>query len=115
MGIPTNENWEINANGAHGALNITSIDAQGRLQGMVFGQKLVGWWDDEDQRMAFLRIGDPNDPASCQSFIGYAWTKGSPGVTTFFLAGSFDTYAGGGGSAKRPSYGWFASVQVSVA
>jgi len=29
MGIPTNENWEINANGAHGALNITSIDAQG--------------------------------------------------------------------------------------
>ncbi len=104
--------WDINGNGAEGTLVIQGVDGQGRLQGTVFGQKLVGWWDEEDKRITFLRVSDPANPASFQTFSGYHWDEEKGFGRIHYLAGSFETYAGGGGSAKRPTYGWYAQISV---
>ena len=102
--------WEIDANGSRGVLAIQAIDAQGRLNATVYGERVVGWWDEQDRRITFLRLINPNDPTSFQSFSGYGWEEhpNMPGGTHHYLAGSFETYAGAGGIAARPSYGWFA-------
>ena len=108
-------NWDIDGNGSRGVLAIQAVDAQGRLNATVYGQRVVGWWDEQDRRITFLRLINPNDPTSFQSFSGYAWDEppdpDRPGRTTYYLAGSFETYAGAGGTAARPTYGWFARHQ----
>jgi hypothetical protein len=37
-------------------LAIQGVGAQGRLNATVYGQPLVGWWDEEDRRITFLRL-----------------------------------------------------------
>src|SRR5215831_8122757 len=54
-------------------------------------------------------------PTSFQSFSGYGWeeaTEPASNVRVYYLAGSFETYAGAGGTAARPTYGWFARLDV---
>ena len=101
-------NWNINANGSHGVLNIIGVDSQGRLNATVYGDQVVGWWDEEDRRITFLR---QRDGQAIQSFSGYTWDEAAA-HHIHYLAGSFETYAGGGGTAARPTYGWFASLAV---
>jgi hypothetical protein len=47
-----------------------------------------------------------------QGFEGYAWDEsadvGEP--RTYYLAGSYETFGGGGGAKDRQSFGWFASL-----
>src|SRR5438874_1669132 len=92
-------NWNIDGNGSRGTLAIQGVDAQGRLNATVYGQRVVGWWDEDDRRITFLRLINPNDPTSFQSFSGYAWDDPpGPSVHVYYLAGSFETYAGAGGT-----------------
>jgi hypothetical protein len=105
-------NWNIDGNGSHGILAIQGVDAQGRLNATVYGQRVVGWWDEEDRRITFLRLIDPHDPTSFQSFSGYAWDEQSGPDRDYYLAGSFETYAGAGGTAAKPTYGWFAHLHI---
>jgi hypothetical protein len=98
--------WKVDGNGHQGDLVIQNVGADGRLTGTIYGQPIKGWWDEEDRRITFLR------QAASQSWDGYGWEQPIGSDVNFFLAGSFETYAGGGGSAKRPTYGWFATMHV---
>jgi hypothetical protein len=105
-------NWNIDGNGSRGILAIQAVDAQGRLNATVYGQRVVGWWDEEDRRITLLRLINPNDPTSFQSFSGYGWDEAAGADRRYYLAGSFETYAGAGGTAARPTYGWYARQDV---
>jgi hypothetical protein len=102
--------WQVDGNGSRGDLIIQGIDSRGRVSGTIYGQSINGWWDEDARRITFLRVPNQQDPRSEQTFDGYAWDEPAGADTDFFLAGSFETYAGGGGSAKRPTYGWFARM-----
>jgi hypothetical protein len=119
--LPTGT-WNFDGNGHLGQLVIESVDGQGRVSGTVYGEPIRGWWSKDDRRLSFLRISNPNDPTSIQTFTGYGWDEPSeqqPSPTQFrrleyYLAGYFETFAGGGGSALRPSYGWRADITLDV-
>jgi hypothetical protein len=55
-----------------------------------------------------MRITTASDPTTFQVFTGYLMQPqpGTGFVVT--LAGSFEAFAGSGGSARRPLYGWYA-------
>jgi hypothetical protein len=109
--------WHINANGFEGDLNISSVDAQGRLTGNVFGNSIHGFWDDTEQKITFLREINRNDPSAYQVYTGYRFqnpreSTGAPEVT-FTLAGDFEAFSGSGGRVNRHLFGWFARRTVS--
>jgi hypothetical protein len=105
--------WTIDGNGSRGDLIIQGIANDGSLTGTAYGQEIEGWWDEQAQRISFVRLLNPSDHKQIQAFVGYHWREnvGSPSGTTFYLAGSFDTFAGAGGKASQPAYGWFAKMQ----
>lgn len=98
--------WQINSNGAQGVLSIKEIDSSGRIinSSTVFGNQLVGVWDDDARRITFLRIIKPNDPSSIQLYTGCLLD----GQDT--LTGTFMAFAGSGGKAQRSEFGWFAKI-----
>jgi hypothetical protein len=97
------QQWLINGNGDLGILNITAVDGQGNLTATAYGQRVVGLWDPDAQRIAFARLIDPSDPSSWQTYTGYLIDTDPP-----VLAGSFDALSHGGGAASRATYGWVA-------
>src|SRR5215469_8677535 len=62
--------WAIDGNGFAGELNITSMDAQGNLQGTVFGQGIFGFWDEASQKITFMRITDASNVTTFQIYTG---------------------------------------------
>lgn len=105
--------WRINANGFEGALNIASVDAQGNLQGTIFGQQILGFWDEIPQKITFMRVATPGQPATYQVYIGYLIVNTiSPTRHKYALTGYFETFNGAaGGTATRSVFGWFAQQQ----
>ena len=108
MGVP-NGSWKINGNGFTGTLFIEGVDSQGNLlpNSTVYGNPIIGFWDEPSQRIMFMRIIASNDPSTFQIFTGYYMT-GQPGVADA-LAGSFEAFRGTAASAHRVAYGWFGS------
>ena len=108
MGAP-NGSWNINANGFAGTLFIEGVDPQGNLlpNSTVFGNPIIGFWDDFSQRIMFMRIIASNDPSTFQIFTGY-YMAGQPGIADA-LAGSFEAFRGTGANAQRVTYGWLGS------
>lgn len=110
--------WRINGNGHTGELRIDAVDAQGNVTGAVFGQALLGFWDERAGRLVFMRLTDPGTPSSYQIYTGFLFQNrgGSPldgvGDIHFTLAGSFDAFAGSGASAQRTQYGWYAMMGI---
>jgi hypothetical protein len=100
--------WDINANGFPGGLLIQGIDANGNLVGStVFGQSIVGFWDEAAEKITFIRVIDQADPSTYQIFTGYRMDP-QPGLT-LAMAGSFEAFQGTGATAERVLYGWFAT------
>jgi hypothetical protein len=104
--------WEIHANGVTGTLRITSIDELGRVSGSVFEQPITGWWSERARRLTFANNRTEADHADDQAFEGYAWDEPSgPGLArVYHLAGSYETFGGGGGAKDRQAFGWFATL-----
>lgn len=103
--------WELNANGYNGTLEIPNIDAAGRLVGAtVFGNNIIGFWDEEAKKITFLRSTKVGDHSADQIFTGYYFTSGPEGPykSVNYLTGSFEAFEGAGGTANRVLFGWFA-------
>ena len=124
MANPTGT-WQINANGFRGELVISSVDSQGNLSGTVFGDPIVGFWDETSQKIIFARSLNPADPSTLQVYTGFHFDANEllfpvggtvqPPVPPFpfrMLTGSFEAFAGGGGVVSRPTYGWMARMNV---
>jgi hypothetical protein len=101
MALQTGQ-WNINANGFEGTLNISSVDAEGQLTGTVFGDAIQGFWDDTEQKVVFLREG--NNLSQTQVFTGFRFGP----EDTHTVAGYFAAFSGTGGFAERNLFGWFA-------
>lgn len=103
--------WELNANGNKGTLEIPNVDSAGRLVGAkAFGNNIIGFWDEDAKKITFLRSTIPNDHSADQVFTGYFFASGPEGLfaAVSYLTGSFEAFEGGGGTANRVLYGWFA-------
>jgi hypothetical protein len=101
-------NWKLNANGYPGTLTITAIDTNGNLtSSTAFGNKIIGFWDEDGRKITFIRVMNENDPSTFQIYTGYLM-----GTTT--IAGSFEAFQGGGGAAKRSVFGWFATTSTGT-
>jgi spore germination protein YaaH len=102
--------WTLNGNGFQGDLTITAADADGTLHGTMYGgQPIIGFWDETAQKITFMKIvpppsGQAPDPSTYQVYTGYLFSNG----TEFTLAGSFEAFAGSGGTASRTVFGWTA-------
>jgi hypothetical protein len=115
--------WQINANGWRGELVISSVDSAGNLSGTVFGNPIVGFWNDVSQEITFARSLNSADPFALQVYKGFHFDANQPlfsssgGAPTppfafRMLTGSFEAFSAGGGSASRPTYGWMARMEV---
>ncbi|MDQ4144817.1 MAG: hypothetical protein M3198_13980 [Actinomycetota bacterium] len=105
--------WSINGNGFEGTLKLAGVDAQGRVSGSVFGDPITGFWDEDAQKLTFVRGVNPTDPAKVQLYRGYQFGNEDENRTDFIwtLAGSFEALGGTGATANRTVYGWFARLQ----
>lgn len=104
-----NGNWNINGNGFPGVLAISGIAGDGALTGTVYGNKILGFWDEPSRRITFMRLTQPSDPASFQVYNGYLMTDNTT------LAGSFEGFQGSGATAERSVFGWFAQLPKTIA
>lgn len=105
--------WKINGNGFEGDLNIKNVDAQGKINGTVYGNPIQGFFDNVSGKITFQRVIQSNDPAQNQVFSGYFFpTPPGDGATFYGLAGTFEAFAGTGGTAQKSSFGWFARIDV---
>jgi hypothetical protein len=109
--------WTIHANGLRGILRISGIDELGQVSGTLLDKPITGWWGERARRLAFVReraqFGGPDE----QGFEGYAWDEPADGGAprTYYLAGSYETFGGGGGAKDRQSFGWFATLERAAA
>lgn len=101
--------WAIDGNGFVGELNITSVDAQGNLNGTVFGNDIFGFWDEASKKITFMRIINPRDVTTFQIYTGFLFTDNNA-PNHFVLTGYFEAFQGTGAVAQRVLYGWFADT-----
>lgn len=102
--------WNINANGFSGTLSIQQVDAQGNLSASsVFGNDILGFWDESSQKLTFIRLSNPALPSTFQIYTGYLMPPQPD--TILALAGSFEAFPGTGGTAQQSLFGWFATIQ----
>jgi hypothetical protein len=107
--------WTIIGNGFAGELRIDPPDANGNIAGTVYGDPIIGFWDETSLRITFMRVINRNDPSTFQVFTGYQCAT-NPGVvfnppgdvTQLTFAGTFEGFSGTGATAQRGVYGWFA-------
>jgi hypothetical protein len=105
--------WRINANGSMGDLFVTSVSADGKVSGTVFGDQIDGFWDEDAQRITFIRVPPQGSGVSAvQVYTGFKFENTSGSDTTHTLCGFFEAFAGAGGSAQRNLFGWFASIRI---
>jgi hypothetical protein len=103
----------IIANGFSGEPKIDPPDASGNITGTVYGDPIIGFWDETSLRIVFMRLINANDPSTFQLYTGYQSTNpvtvfNPPGsVTQLTLAGTFEGFAGSRATAQRVVYGWF--------
>ena len=104
--------WDMRVHGHRGTLRIREIDELGRLSGTVFDEPFIGWWSERARRLTLLRAGSTGERPVEQAFEGYAWDEpADSGLRRYYLAGSLDTFGGGGGAKDRQTFGWFATLR----
>jgi hypothetical protein len=125
MADPTGT-WQVNANGFRAELVISSVDSQGNLSGTVFGDPIVGFWDETSQKIIFARSLNSADPFALQVYTGFHFDANQPLFSAGaaiqppappfqfrMLTGSLETFSPqGGGVASRPTFGWMARMNV---
>jgi hypothetical protein len=101
--------WDLNGNGFKGVLRIVGVDSQGNLNATAYGDKIIGFWDEEAKAIRFERLMDPQDASRYQFYTGYMFSN--PGGQ-FTLAGTFEGFAGSGATAERSRWAWKAQIQI---
>jgi hypothetical protein len=114
--LQNDNNWTVNANGHQDTLRF-SYTSQGSVSGFMYGDRIIGFWDHNSQKIIFMRLDNPSDPTSFQIYTGFLFkdtTTNSLGNPLCYqtLSGSFLTPAGAGGSATRNEYGWYAQSET---
>jgi hypothetical protein len=104
--------WQVHVNGSQATLRIRRIDEIGRVTGNLFNDPIVGWWSERAHRLTFVLSRNGEDAADDLAFEGYAWDEPSPlgAPRLYHLAGSYETFGGGGGAKDRQTFGWFATL-----
>lgn len=105
--------WDGNLNGWPVNLNIASVDSEGRLAGSITDggvtHSIVGSWDEDQKKIVFMRIRDPQNAAISQLFTGYYFqyprTPGGGDNVDQYLTGYFQEATGYVG-------GWFAHRNI---
>jgi hypothetical protein len=103
--------WQFNGNGFEGTLKISAIDVNGNVQGAVFGNPITGFWDEDAQKITFIRIIDSKNPSTLQFHTGYMFSNGEGSGKLYTLTGAFEGFAGTGANAQRTTYGWYARIK----
>jgi hypothetical protein len=109
--------WNITANGSTGTLAIGS-DGAGGFNGTVFGQSLVGFFDETNQAFTFMRIESAN-LSSFQTYSGTLFkvvqTQNVGGTITqttiYTLAGNFEAFPATGPISV---FSWLAQMSQVV-
>jgi hypothetical protein len=104
--------WEIHASGRQIKLEIRRIDEIGRISGKLDGRPISGWWNERAARLTFVVDADGEHSSDDRAYAGYAWDEpADPGsLRSYYLAGCYDTFGGGGGAKDRETFGWFATL-----
>jgi hypothetical protein len=87
------------------------IDDVGRVSGTFLDDPITRWWSERARRLTFVRERK-RAVSDDQGFEGYAWDEPNGPSRAYYLAGSYETFGGGGGAKDRQSFGWFATHQV---
>jgi ribosomal-protein-alanine N-acetyltransferase len=106
--------WNVHVNGLQLKLEIRRIDEIGRINGRLDGHPISGWWNERGHRLTFVVDANGEHSSNDQAFTGYAWDQPATGPRlqrTYHLAGSYDTFGGGGGAKDRETFGWFATLE----
>jgi hypothetical protein len=106
--------WSVNANGFHGTLHISGVDAAGNIQAgsTILGSPIVGFYDSTSGRINFISV-IAAIPTSQRIYNGYLF-RDIPNPSLYVLAGEFFAYQGTGGVAQRIDYGWTASKSIII-
>ena len=101
----------MNSNGRLGQLTISSVDTTGNVAGTFFGHPITGFWDEVTQKLSFTA----NGPPFIGAYAGFLFQDqfrepGIQGSTVFTIAGHFIVTTPLGGSADRPTFGWYAQI-----
>jgi hypothetical protein len=110
VSLPIGE-WQFNGNGFTGMLKISTVDGSGNVQGSVLGNSITGFWDEDAQKITFIRIIDSKDPSTLQFHTGYMFSNGEGAGKLYTLTGSFEGFSGTGAKAQRTTYGWYAQIK----
>ena len=110
VSLPIGE-WRFNGNGFEGTLKISTIDVNGNVRGSVLGNPIEGFWNEDAQKITFIRIIDSKNPSTLQPHTGYIFSNGEGPSKLYTLTGSFEGFAGTGAKAQRTTYGWFAQIK----
>jgi hypothetical protein len=107
-GIQIGEVWSILGNETVGTLTLF-FHTDGSVDGGVYGNKIEGFWDEDSQKLTFIRIPNNIQPNAHQIYTGYkfSWTD-KAGNDVHCLAGSFEGFAGSNASVERNVFGWYA-------
>lgn len=105
--------WQMDANGFTGTLQINGVDGSGNLNGTMFGDPIVGFYNNVSNRIVFIRGlgGSPIAIGSTQVFEGVlVGTNPLPGapVGSQLMSGTFIGFAPSGATVNRFNFGWAA-------
>lgn len=127
--------WNIQSNGLHGTMNITSIDAEGILQGSISlypfqspNDPIKGYYDKNGDRITFVRTINPN-ATDMEVYTGYKFSNTiadcisgtGPGSCYQYsiLAGTFQSFTNNQTNgtpsylvhpnSERNTFGWYSS------
>lgn len=102
--------WKLNGNGFEGELIIKSAE-DGKVEGTIYGQTIVGIFDEETKRLNFVRLQDPKDPTSFQAWKGYLFQNAAGKEITYTLAGTIQPFGAPGMHQGMMEPGWFAQLR----
>ena len=101
--------WSLKGN--KGELTISSVDAQGLIEGNINDQLLEGFWDDQAHKLVFTSM-KLTDPSIMQIYTGYAFSYVIVDVRFARLVGSVETISITDTGVQRDVDGWIAEMNL---
>jgi hypothetical protein len=108
--------WNLQGDFLDGTLIIETIDATGNLtQVTLDGEQLLGFWNEDAQKLTFLRTNSPPNSQATPEFLarlivftGYLISNEAGSLA---FAGTYQSFQGSGATSGRSVFGWYALPQ----